>query len=319
MSQRGVCTVQNRRGLIILVALSGLFWGCMNSKLTAGPSGWLQRGSWCEGHSYRYDCSLTGMPGFSSWSHNVPYGRSCYRFPYWLDRPFCSWENRSWMICSPYFADARLLYGPRLWFTSPWNPGVGGDRALLRANIAPDPLPVPAEPRDGKPLRGDARKLAWRFIEFGDKQFRNRKYHQALQRYKKSTGVKRDVATAFFRQALAHFALGKYDRATTAIKRGLAIAPDRPQTDLRLEDLYVDANEQRAHRKQLVDWLAEHPLDADAHFRVGVISHFSGQQQLAAAAIVRSIELGGISDHATAFLPKPEPEESAEPGPIADP
>jgi hypothetical protein len=319
MPQFGIFPVENRRALVILVALSVLLGGLMNRNLTAGPSGWLQRGSWCEGRSFRYGYPLTGIASFNSWSYDVPYGHSCHCSPYWLDRPFCGWEGRSWMIFSPCFADARLLFGPRLWFTYPGNPGGWGDRALPRAEVAPDPLPAPAQPRDGKPLRGDARKLACRFIEFGDKQFRNRKYHQALQRYKKSAGVKRDVATAFFRQALAHFALGKYGRATTAIKRGLVIAPDWPQTDLRLDDLYVDANEQRAHRKQLIDWLAEHPLDADAHFMVGVISHFTGQEQLAAAAIVRTIELSGISDHATAFLPRPEPEEAAEPGPIANP
>lgn len=319
MPQFGICAVADRRMLVILVALWGLLGGLMHRNLTAGPSGWLQRGSWCEGHSFRYGYPLTGRASFNFWSYEVSNGQSCYCSPYWLDGPFCGWANRPWVIFSPYFVDARLLYGPRLWFTRPWNPGGWGDRPLLRAEVAPDLLPARAQPRDGKPPRGDALKLALRFIEFGDKQFRNRKYHQALQRYKKSAGVKRDVATAFFRQALAHFALGKYGRATTAIKRGLVIAPDWPQTDLRLDDLYVDANEQRAHRKQLIDWLAEHPLDADAHFMVGVISHFAGQEQLAAAAIVRTIELSGISDHATAFLPRPEPKEAAEPGPIANP
>ena len=319
MSPFGLRAIKNRWALGIPVVLSGLLWGFMSRNLTAGPLGWLQRGSWCESRAFFSGYSPTGIASFNSWSCDVPTGTSCYRFPYWLDRPCCGWENRSWVIFSPYFVDARLWYGFRPWVAHQGNPDVWGNQALLRADVAPGRFPAPAPLRDSQPLRGDARKLAWRFIEFGDKQFRNGKYHRALQRYKKSAGVKRDVATAFFRQALAYFALGKYGRATAAIKRGLVIAPDWPHTKLRLEELYVDANEQRAHRKQLADWLEEHPLDADAHFMVGVISHFTGQEQLAVAAITRTIELGGISDHATAFLEKPEPAKMAEPGPIANP
>ena len=93
-----------------------------------------------------------------------------------------------------------------------------------------------------------------------------------------------------------------------AIERGLSRKSDWPLSGFRLDDLYRDPDKKWAHRKRLLEHLEEHPFDADAHFLLGVVSHFDGAADRAAEAFGRTIQLNGGADHAWAFLPR-EPDQ----------
>jgi tetratricopeptide (TPR) repeat protein len=101
-------------------------------------------------------------------------------------------------------------------------PPAGGDQQAIKPEVK-------------KPnLRGtnpEALALAWKFIGFGDAHFNNQKYSEALQRYRKAVRGAPQLADGYFRQGYALAAIGRYDLATRAIKRGLRLDPGWPRSN----------------------------------------------------------------------------------------
>jgi tetratricopeptide (TPR) repeat protein len=199
------------------------------------------------------------------------------------------------------------MIGPRPFVGLPLGP---------QAQFAPQPADdiaaeAPQEQAAAPPVRpmampSSARDRAWRFIEFGDKQFRAGEYHAALVRYKKAAISAGDLADAHFRQALAYLALGQYDRGTEAVIRGLTHNSSWPTSAFHLDEVYTDDAQKALHHRELMRWLDEHPQDANAHFLLGVFRHFNGAAEQAVDAFRRTLELVGIGEHARAFLPPQE-------------
>ena len=145
--------------------------------------------------------------------------------------------------------------------------------------------------------------LGWRFIGFGDAQFGNQKYAEAYSRYKKAAQAAPALADAQFRQGYALMALGSYDQAAKALRRGLAMDPEWPQSHFRSEELYgIDLQTRAEHLNAMTKAAAAQPNDADLLFVMGVFLYFDGQQDRAAPLLERALRLEADGTHVTGFL-----------------
>ena len=144
-------------------------------------------------------------------------------------------------------------------------------------------------------------------IGFGDARFAEREYGDANERYRSASRTAPQLADAWFRQAFALIAMGRYDQAVTAISRGLKINPKWPSSDFELKDIYgPDKADKDAHRDALAEAAESKPNDADLLFLIGVHLYFDGQADRAAKFFGRTKEISGDPpDYLKAFLPKP--------------
>ncbi|MDZ7619412.1 MAG: tetratricopeptide repeat protein, partial [Patescibacteria group bacterium] len=171
---------------------------------------------------------------------------------------------------------------------------------------AGDAAPAPP-PEDPKPPRGTSQQalnLAWRFIGFGDAHFANQNYAEANERYRKAATASPQLADAYFRQAYALMAMGRYDLAVSAIRRGLSLAPGWPKSGFNNAELYGDNPQAKAaHLEALAAASEKDPHNADLLFLVGVCLHFDGKPERAAPFFERADQLLADDDaHVKAFL-----------------
>jgi len=258
------------------------------------------------------------------WAYGYPAG--CYSpawyggyhvphaYPYWYPPPYYGPY-----VLPPVVIPADTLYGPRpiqqlmgveQWF-APRAAAAAAPRVVVPAPAAPAEPAAPRPPaaRDAppaaKPPHNEATvNLAWRFIGFGDAHFAAQRYVDANDRYRKATQTAPQLAAGHFRQSFALAALGRYDLAVAAVKRGLELDPAWPQSDFRLAELY-DGNQmaKTAHLDQLAKAAEDKPLEADLLFLVGVHLWFDGQQARAKPFFRRAAQLAAADrPHIEAFL-----------------
>ncbi len=213
----------------------------------------------------------------------------------------------------PIHIPAEELYGPRAvqrfmgvdhWFQQP-QPSTN---IIIQRGAEPagDAASVPP-PEDAKPPRAtnqQALNLAWRFIGFGDAHFGNSNYAEANDRYRKAATASPQLADSYFRQGYALMAMGRYDLAVGAIRRGLALAPGWPQSGFSNTELYGDNRQAKAaHLETLAAASEKAPNDADLLFLVGVCLHFDGKPERARPFFERADQLLAEDDaYVKAFL-----------------
>lgn len=134
---------------------------------------------------------------------------------------------------------------------------------------------------------------ARQFIDYGDARFRKQQFSDAYQRYCKASESAPDLPDAYFRQAVAHTALGRYAPAMKSIRRGMSLEPDWAKTTFRLDQLYGDSRAaKQMHLEQLALAAGEPPESADLMFLLGVELFFDGQPSRAKTFLERAAELG---------------------------
>ena len=210
----------------------------------------------------------------------------------------------------PLYLPPDELFGPR---AAKRFIGVD-DQSRLRPNgniiLSPsrDNNDEAVEPKKGaqRGTNAQAVALAWKLIGFGDARFAEQKYSEANQRYRTASGNAPQLADAWFRQGFALAALGRYEQAVGAIKRGLKINPNWAKSDFNLKELYgADEMAKNAHRDALAEAAEAKPNDADLLFLLGVHLHFDGQADRAVKFFQRAKEIAGDdAEHLKAFAAK---------------
>lgn len=242
------------------------------------------------------------FPGRYAFYDDYYYFDGNYVCPYCGSR-WCSGRCRYYgpIYYPPIAGDAGAIFGPRAVrdFLGVDNNDAGGGgnlnpiiQAAAQAPIAPPKLSNPT-----------ARARAWKFVEYGDRQFKRGDYRQAAERYRKAQTQAPDVADVYFRIGFAEMGAGKYVEAVSAIRDGLALKPDWPNSGFVLEELYPTAESKREVFRQLHAYLEKNPNDADAQYLLAVLQHFDGQSEAAEVRFRRVVELTGVDTHARAFLP----------------
>jgi len=252
------------------------------------------------GGAYRYEPRWTYDFDYSygryPYSYPYPPGGYPYYWPYYYRYP------------PPVFLPAETIYGPeamkRFMGVDHWfRPQAGG-----KVVVVPDQQPKqPAAAGQGehRATNQQALNLAWKFVGYGDAHFGNQKYSEANARYRKAAAAAPQLADGWFRQGFALVAMGRYDLAVQAIKRGLKFKPNWADSDFRLNELYGgNALTKSAHLDALAEAAKENPNDTDLLFLLGVLFHFDGKPDRAAPLLQRAKQLlGGDDAHLRGFLP----------------
>jgi tetratricopeptide (TPR) repeat protein len=179
-------------------------------------------------------------------------------------------------------------------------------------NTAPVISPAPAAaPGDAiKSTNADQKALAGKFIGFGDASFAKQKYLAAIGRYKTAIETAPDVPDAYFRQGLAHVALGQYASAAKAFRRGLVVRSSWRGSPIRLDTLYGPAGQQIKiqHLEALAQAVESNPFDAELLLVLGMSLYFDGQNDRAELCFGRVTQLSGDGQQLLRdFLPPPGP------------
>ncbi len=188
------------------------------------------------------------------------------------------------------------------------------------ARARPAPAPRIAKPADDpKPkfrvTNADQKAKAGRFIAFGDTNFGKQSYLSASERYKTAAQMAPDLAEAHLRQGFALVAMGQYESAAKAFRRGLRVRGDWSASALRLDQLYgADRIAKTAHLENLAKAVEANPLDSDLLVALGMEVFFDGQQQRSEVFFTRAAELGGNEDKLfDSFLARPGPAGAGKP------
>lgn len=249
-----------------------------------------------------------GLPSYRSFSYSAgyPYGYSnnYYRYPDPHGTYYNPRSNQVEYYLPPVYYPAELAYGPQA-----MKQFMGVDRNFaLGALLNPTDRDALVRPEKTELLLRTSNletlRRAEKFITMGDRLFRDGKYHEALQQYKKASRTAPDLARSYFRQGHALNATNRPEFAATAFKRGLAVDPTQAESDFRLDDIYGGAElVKTAHLESLANTILARPDDADLLFSLGAFLHFNGEAKRAKKFFVRAFELSR-KDHLRAFLPE---------------
>jgi len=172
------------------------------------------------------------------------------------------------------------------------------------------PAPAPADPvPPGRISSPDQKSRAGRYVSYGDKLFAQQKYLAALGRYKSATEAASDMAEAHLRQGFAYVAMGQFENAAKALRRGLALRSNWQGTALRLSTLYDGAEAAKTqHIEKLAQAVEENPFDSGLLMTLGVELFFDGQFDRAELCFQNAARLGGGDEALVAdFLPGVKP------------
>lgn len=254
-------------------------------------------------------------PGYSpGYWYDEPYYPPGYiqdpYYPYPYPPPYY-WGPR---YVAPVFIPAERLFGPeavkRFMGVDEEN-RPAGENVIVAPRAGDGDEDADEERLNLRATNPESIALGWRFIGFGDAHFGSQKYADAYQRYKKAAQAAPTLAAAYFRQGYALMALGRYELAAKALKRGLAMEPGWARSNFRNDEVYGDnLTAKAAHRNALAQAATDQPHSADLPFLLGVYLYFDGQPDLAAPFFQRAAELaGGDNAHLRGFLePMGDPE-----------
>ncbi len=172
------------------------------------------------------------------------------------------------------------------------------------------PAPAPADPAPpGRISSPDQKSRAGRYVSYGDKLFAQQKYLAALGRYKSATEAASDMAEAHLRQSFAYVAMGQFENASKALRRGLALRSNWQGTAIRLSTLYDGAEAAKTqHIEKLALAVEENPFDSGLLMTLGVELFFDGQFDRAELCFQNAARLGGGDEALVAdFLPGAKP------------
>jgi tetratricopeptide (TPR) repeat protein len=168
-----------------------------------------------------------------------------------------------------------------------------------------DPGESTAQERPERGSNQHSLDLAKRYLDFGDNHFLKQQYSDALERYRKAAQVAPQLADAYFRQGFALSAMGKYEPAAKAFKRGLEIDPDWADSDFRLTEIYgADDAAKKATEDALARAVNGEPNNGDLALLLGIHYYFDGKKDQAVTLLERASKVGGNDSALKGFLGK---------------
>ncbi len=148
------------------------------------------------------------------------------------------------------------------------------------------------------------REAASQFMENGDRLFHEGQYREAYAQYRSAAKASPAFAAAYFRQVFALTAIGAYDLAVQAAKRGLQLDPAWPHHALRLSTLYGGGDAaKREHFARLAEAVQNAPHNGDLLFLLGVMLYFDDRAAESQTFFAQALPLlAGADQHVRLFL-----------------
>jgi tetratricopeptide (TPR) repeat protein len=140
---------------------------------------------------------------------------------------------------------------------------------------------APSEPSGTIPAPAAAQSplsiAAQRYLELGDRAFREGRYTDAVQFYAKAVEFAPDQGALYLVLADALFAAGDYHYGAYSVRRALELDPALVESQVDKHSFYPDPAQFDAQLDQLERYIAEHPTDRDARLVLGLNYLFGGR------------------------------------------
>jgi len=159
------------------------------------------------------------------------------------------------------------------------------------ANAPANPSQIPPPPMNLAQTNSATQARARKIVDSGDVLFQQQQFADALAKYKDAARAAPDLAHAYFRQAAADVALGRYEDAVSAIKLGLRLQSTWVDSQFRFAALYGPAElTRRQHFNALEQAVNDRPT-SDLLFLYGVLNFFDDAPQQAEPLLARAAAL----------------------------
>jgi hypothetical protein len=251
------------------------------------PSSWRGRGYGSHGGYWNDPCGSYGGWWYD-WSYSSPFCWSwnwalCWGLYYpcwwWTTRPYYS----SWYCYYPavttvvYPTETRVVYADTTSYATNVVADPVGEAAVLSTPASENPLTI----------------VAQRYLELGDRAFREGRYTDAVQFYAKAVEFAPDQGGLYLVLSDALFAAGDYHYGAYAIRRALELDPGLVETQVDKHGFYPQPEIFDQQLAVLERYVAEHPSDRDARLVLALNYLFAG----------RAVEASGILGAPSALRP----------------
>jgi hypothetical protein len=232
--------------------------------------------SFCFGFSYGYcsPCSWWWWPCYWTWF-----------YPCW------------WYWYRPYYYPAYSYY-PLYYPVYTTTVVYPSETSAVVYSEAQEPVGEAVSYGQAAPSSSPLSIAAQRYLELGDRAFREGRYTDAVQFYAKAVEFAPDQGALYLVLADALFAAGDYHYGAYAVRRALELDPALIETTVDKHGFYPDPAIFDQHLQALERYLAEHPTDRDARLVLALNFLFGGR----APDAVRTLEAdsGALADDAAA-------------------
>jgi hypothetical protein len=231
-------------------------WGC--DSWSRSRWSW----SWC-GNSWSWWWSF---PCYWSWYYPCwwLYSRPYYYYDY------CYYPS----VTTVVYAEPSVVYvqspaqtyvaesgAPAAYPSEPRGEGVALPPSEPAPALAPNPLSIAAQ----------------RYLELGDRAFREGRYSDAVQHYAKAVELAPDQGALYLVLADALFAAGDYHYGAYAIRRALELDPALIESQIDKHGFYTDPKLFDSQLDELERYLARNPSDRDARLVLALNYLFGGR------------------------------------------
>jgi hypothetical protein len=236
-----------------------------------------------------------GLPLDDDWCNdpfgwNSPwYGNSwCYwGGSYWGSACTFGWYYPWWWWCtSPYYA-SYYSYWPVttvIYTDEPEVIYVERESAPANEPVGEAVVAAPSQPAAAA-AESPLSIAAQRYLELGDRAFREGRYADAVQFYAKAVEFAPDQGALYLVLADALFAAGDYHYGAYAVRRALELDPALVESNVDKHAFYPDPAQFDAQLVRLELFLAEHPTDRDARLVLALNYLLGGRARDAARTI----------------------------------
>jgi hypothetical protein len=225
----------------------------------------------------------------------VSFGWSGWWYPWYWSWYYPCW----WWYSRPYYYSDYCFYAPAttVVYTEPQVIYVDrAEEAVGEGAVAAPPTEQPgviASPVAESPLS----IAAQRYLELGDRAFREGRYTDAVQFYAKAVEFAPDQGALYLVLSDALFASGDYHYAAYAVRRALELDPALVESEVDKHAFYPDPAQFDAQLAALETYLNGHPTDRDARLVLG-LNYLFGARPKDAVRVLESAAQAMAEDQA---------------------
>ncbi len=286
----GVGSVQGHKGVGSIGGVSaGGFRGGLDLDGGLDP-GWVRDPWGCRGWS-RWNWGWSSC-GWNAWWSFPCYWSWYYPCWWWYSRPYYDTDYY------PYQPIATVVYAePSVVYVQNDNAGYASEPA--GEVVASAPVARIAPPAsEVSPLS----IAAQRYLELGDRAFREGRYTDAVQFYAKAVEFAPDQGALYLVLSDALFAAGDYHYGAYAVRRALELDPALVESQVDKHGFYADPQVFDQQLAVLERYLGEHPSDRDARLVLAMNYLFGGRASEAVRTLVSPAALVGEDPAAQKIL-----------------
>ena len=258
------------------VATGYIGGGVSAGQFRGGGSGGSVDSSW--------SCDPYGWDNCSSWSVSFYWGwNSCGWYPWYWSCYYPCW----WWYSRPYYYSDYCAYQPvtTVVYTEPEVIYVERPAEQVGEGAVAAP---PAEAGQVAPPAAAESPLtiaAQRYLELGDRAFREGRYTDAVQFYAKAVEFAPDQGALYLVLSDALFASGDYHYGAYAVRRALELDPTLIESQIDKHTFYPDPKQFDAQLAALESYLNSHSGDRDARLVLALNYLFSARARDAVSVI----------------------------------